>query len=94
MYRLGTSRRIFGLSGSMGRTCPRGFDCAASHCARFNCGFYGSLDGLNVEDRGRFALLFASGGLLLALRHAFHEEGDGAFALGGFAYFGGWGEDG
>jgi hypothetical protein len=25
--------------------------------------------------------------------HPFYEEGDGAFALGGFAYFGAWGED-
>jgi hypothetical protein len=25
--------------------------------------------------------------------HFFQEEGDGAFALGGFAYFGAWGED-
>jgi hypothetical protein len=52
------------------------------------------LDRLNVEDGGRFA----SGGVLLVLRHAFRhhtfdEEGDGAFALGGLAYFGAWGED-
>jgi hypothetical protein len=25
--------------------------------------------------------------------HFFQEEGDGAFALSGFAYFGAWGED-
>ena len=60
--------------------------------------YYGSFDCLNVEDSGRFALPFASCGLLLALHHAFRhhafqEEGDGAFALGGFAYFGAWGED-
>jgi hypothetical protein len=64
---------------------------------------YRSCDRLNVEDRGRFALLFESGGLLLALRCAFRhhlfrhdlfqEEGDGAFAFGGFVYFGAWGED-
>jgi hypothetical protein len=30
---------------------------------------------------------------LLALHHAFYEEGNSAFALGGFAYFGAWGED-
>jgi hypothetical protein len=48
---------------------------------------------MNVEDSGRFALPFGSGGLLLGLQDAFDEEGDGAFALGGFAYFGTWGED-
>jgi hypothetical protein len=30
---------------------------------------------------------------LLALHHAFDEEGDGAFAFSDFAYFGAWGED-
>ena len=48
---------------------------------------------MNVGDRGRFAVPFGSGGLLLALHHAFQQEGDGAFALGGFAYFCSWGED-
>jgi hypothetical protein len=53
---------------------------------------------VNVGDRGRFAVPFGSGGLLLALHHAFRhhafqEEGDGAVALGGFAYFGARGED-
>jgi hypothetical protein len=54
-------------------------------------------NGLNVGDRGRFLpgfeLGFGSDGLLLALHHAFYEEGNSAFALGGFAYFGAWGED-
>ena len=63
------------------------------NCARFDCRYYGSFDRLNVEDRGGFALPFGSDGLLLALHHAFYEEGDGAFALGGFAYFRSWGED-
>ncbi|MCU1250269.1 MAG: OmpA family protein [Edaphobacter sp.] len=53
----------------------------------------GTIDRMNVEDSGRFALPFGSGGLLLGLQYAFYEEGDGAFALGGFAYFGTWGED-
>jgi len=30
---------------------------------------------------------------LLGLHHAFDEEGDGAFALGGLAYFGARGEN-
>jgi hypothetical protein len=30
---------------------------------------------------------------LLVLKDAFEQEGDGAFALSGFAYFGAWGED-
>jgi hypothetical protein len=34
-----------------------------------------------------------TGGFLLVLKDAFEQEGDGAFALSGFAYFGAWGED-
>jgi hypothetical protein len=69
-----------------------------SSCARFDCEYDGSFDRLNVDDRARFSLLFGSGGLLLGLHHvfrhhAFQEESDGAFAFGGFAYFGAWSED-
>jgi hypothetical protein len=34
-----------------------------------------------------------SGGVLFVLEHAFEQAGDGAFALGGLAYFGAWGEN-
>jgi hypothetical protein len=30
---------------------------------------------------------------LFVLQDAFQQEGDGAFAFRGFAYFGAWGED-
>jgi hypothetical protein len=30
---------------------------------------------------------------VLGLQHGFEELGDGAFASGGLAYFGAWGED-
>ena len=57
---------------------------------------YGSFDGLNVGDRGGFGLGFGTrlgtGRLLLLLKDAFEQEGDGVFAMGGLAYFGGWGE--
>jgi hypothetical protein len=59
---------------------------------------YGSFDGLNVKDCGRFGFGFGTGfgtgGLLLpVLKDAFEQEGDGAFALGCLAYFGARGED-
>jgi len=53
----------------------------------------GSFDRLNVEDRSRFGLRFGSSGLWFGLHQAFDQEGDGAFALGGFTYFGAWRED-
>jgi hypothetical protein len=37
--------------------------------------------------------LFLLPGLLVAFEHLLDQEGDGAFALGGFADLGGWGED-
>jgi hypothetical protein len=55
--------------------------------------YQGSFDRLNVEDRGRLGLRFGSSGFWLDLHHAFDQEGDGAFALCGFAYFGAWGEN-
>ena len=82
------SRKTSGLSCSLRSTWLPRFNCA-----RFGCRYYGSFDRLNVEDRGGFALPFGSGGVLVVLHDAFDEEGDGAFALGGFAYFGAWGED-
>jgi hypothetical protein len=57
-----------------------------------NWGRCESFNGLNVGDYGWLALLLGSGGVLLVLHDAFDEEGDGAFALGGFAYFGARGE--
>lgn len=52
---------------------------------------YGSFNGLNVVDRGGFGLGFGlgfgTGGLLLVSKDAFQQEGDGAFALRGSAYF-------
>jgi hypothetical protein len=59
---------------------------------------YRSCGRLNFGDRDRFSAPFASGGVLLVLHdafrhHTFQEERDGAFALGGLAYFGAWGED-
>ena len=48
---------------------------------------------MNGGDRGWFALRFGSGGLLFVFQNALDEEGDGTFALGGFAYFGARGED-
>jgi hypothetical protein len=58
---------------------------------------FGSFGGLNVGDRGGFGLVFGAGlgigGLLLVLKDAFEQKGDGAFALSGLAYFGAWGED-
>ena len=48
---------------------------------------------MNAGDRGRLAFLFAGGGRWLVLQDAFQQQGDGAFALGGLAYFGAWGED-
>jgi hypothetical protein len=55
--------------------------------------YQGSFDRLNVEDRGWLGLRFGSSGFWLDLHHAFDQEGDGAFALCGFAYFGAWGEN-
>ncbi len=64
--------------------------------------YYGSFDRLNGGDSGRFASGFAfgfgRGSVLLAFHdafrhHTFQEEGDSALVLGGFAYFGAWGED-
>jgi hypothetical protein len=55
--------------------------------------YQGSFDRLNVEDRGRLGLRFGSRRLRLNLHHAFDQEGDGAFALCGFAYFDAWGEN-
>ena len=48
---------------------------------------------MNAGDRGRLVFLFAGGGRWLVLQDAFQQQGDGAFALGGLAYFGAWGED-
>ena len=55
--------------------------------------YQGSFDRLNVEDRGRLGIRFGNSGFWLDLHHAFDQEGDGAFALCGFAYFDAWGED-
>jgi hypothetical protein len=55
-----------------------------------SCGSFGRL---NVGDGGGFALPFVSRGVLFVLQDAFQQEGDGAFALRGFAYFGARGED-
>jgi hypothetical protein len=91
MCRLRRNRKTSGLLGRVSSRWLPGFDC----------GWQGSFDRLNVEDRGRlasgfrlgFTFGFGGGGLFLALHHAFDEEGDGAFALSGLAYFGAWGEN-
>jgi hypothetical protein len=62
---------------------------------------YGSFDGLNVGDCGRFGFGFGlgfgtglgTGGPLPVFKDAFEQEGDGAFAWSGFAYFSAWSED-
>jgi hypothetical protein len=77
------NRRISEWLRSRLSVCPAGFDC----------GRRGSFGCLNGRDSGRFAWGFGSSGLWLGLQHAFDQEGDGAFALLGLAYFDARGED-